>query len=120
MNESNEQRTTLVMKDVRDADGTMWEAVHLSSSNELVIEGHDLGPGVERFFGCGEYEFQRALSSNETSELRKLLGLSGDQDLLSRSPSGSTSPQTLRPFSRLMTSRESFGTGSATDVDRSS
>ena len=82
MSESNEQRTTLVMQDVSDADGTMWRAVHLSASNELVIEGHDLGRGVERVFGSGEYEFQRALSSNETSELRKLLGLSGDKDLL--------------------------------------
>jgi hypothetical protein len=82
VNESNEQRTTLILTDVRDEDGTMWRAVHLTTGGELIIEGHDLGPGVERVFGCSEYEFERSLSTTETSGLRELLGLSADDDLL--------------------------------------
>lgn len=60
----------------------MSRAVHLNADGELTIEGHDLGPGVERIFGCTEYEFERSLSTPETSELRELLGLSADDDLL--------------------------------------
>lgn len=75
-------RTTLILADVSSEDGTRWEAVHLTGTDELVIEGHDLGPGVARFFGCSEYEFQRSLSTRETAVLRGLLSITTDSDLL--------------------------------------
>jgi hypothetical protein len=81
VSESNEQRTTLVLTDVKDEDGSMWRAVKLSDDGPAIL-GHDLGPGVERVFSCTEYEFERRLSTTETSVLRQLLGVADDGDLL--------------------------------------
>lgn len=67
--------------DLHDADGLMWRAVTLSGDG-LAIVGHDLGEGVERAFGCREYEFERHLPVDEVSTLRGLLGLSVSDDLL--------------------------------------
>lgn len=69
------------MTQVRDDDGIMWRAVHLREGS-LVVEGHDLGDGVERVLGCREYEFTRTLSAAGTSTLREQLGLVPDADLL--------------------------------------
>lgn len=82
VNDSKEQRTTLVLTDVRDEDGTMWRAVSLIEDGGLAILGHDLGPGVERIFGCREYEFERRLSAADVSSLRRLLSVAPDGDLL--------------------------------------
>jgi hypothetical protein len=68
-----QERETLVLTHVRDADGTMWRAVHLTADGRLLIEGHDLGAGVEKIFGTREYEFERSLSVEETSRLGELL-----------------------------------------------
>ena len=82
MGEMSTERTTLILADVSNEDGTVWRAVHLTGSDELVIEGHDIGPGVASTFGCSEYEFHRALSTPETAVLRRLLGITPDADLL--------------------------------------
>lgn len=82
MNDSKEQRTTLVLTNVRDEDGTIRRAVSLTEDGGLVMLGHDVGPGVERIFGCGEYEFEHRLSAAEVSTLRRLLGVATDGDLL--------------------------------------
>ncbi|HET6627652.1 MAG TPA: hypothetical protein VFG63_14775 [Nocardioidaceae bacterium] len=76
------QRTTLVLVDVRDADGTMWRAVTLTEDGGLAILGHDIGPGIERIFGGSEYEFERRLSAAEVSTLHQLLDVAADGDLL--------------------------------------
>lgn len=75
-------RSTLVMARRTDADGSVWRAVHLTGDGRLVVEGHDLGPGVERILGCREYEFRRTLTATQSATLRDLLGLTGDADLL--------------------------------------
>lgn len=82
MTEQQPQRTTLVLADVRDEDGTRWRAVSLTEDGGLAVLGHDLGPGVEAFYGCAEYEFERRLSRAEAGELRTLLGLPAGGDLL--------------------------------------
>lgn len=82
MNENKTQRTTLILTDVRDEDGTMWRAVNLTDDGGLAIVGHDLGPGVERIFGCSEYEFERRLNPAETQTLRTLLAADATANLL--------------------------------------
>jgi hypothetical protein len=82
MSSDRDERTTLVLTDERDADGTRWRAVKLTDDGQLLVVGHDLGPGVERFFGCQEYEFERTLGADDVARLRVLLGSSADDDLL--------------------------------------
>jgi hypothetical protein len=73
---------TLVLKDVTTADDVMWRAVRLDGDGSLTIEGHDLGPDVEEFFGCREYEFTRRFSKQEAAALRGLLGVTRRADVL--------------------------------------
>lgn len=60
----------------------MVRIVHLTADGELIIKGHDLGPGVERHFGHREYEFQRRLSAAQTQRLWALLDASDPDSLL--------------------------------------
>lgn len=79
----NEERQTLVLVDERgETRGSTYRALHHTSSGRLIIEGHDLGPEVEEFWGLGEYEFERKLTAEETNRLRTLMELERDADLL--------------------------------------
>ncbi len=98
MDESDEQRTTLVLTDVRDEDGTMWRAITLTEDGGLAIVGHDYGTGVERIFGCKEYEFERRLSASEVVTLRQLLAVPTDGDLLAAIRSQFPSTHDLESF----------------------
>ncbi|MGC1207754.1 MAG: hypothetical protein WA880_07355 [Ornithinimicrobium sp.] len=60
-----DQSNTLVLRNVKDDEGTMWRAVTLSSDGELTVRGHDLGPGVKKHFGHDEYEFDRRFGADE-------------------------------------------------------
>ncbi len=73
---------TVVLRDAADVDGTMWRAVTLTEDGGLALRGHDLGPGVQRIFGMGEYEFERRLSAAETRDLCTLLGVPPGGDVL--------------------------------------
>ena len=75
MDESQEHSRTVVLADVRDENGTVWRAVTLTEDGGLAIRGQDLGRGVETFFGCREYEFERRLSARETKALCDLLAV---------------------------------------------
>lgn len=70
------------MQSDADEDGTVWRAVRLYGDGSLAVLGHDIGPGVEEFFGCREYEFARTWSTAQTAALRRLLGLPRRGDLL--------------------------------------
>lgn len=72
----------VVLTDLRTDDGTTWRAVGLTDEGGLTITGHDLGPGVERILGWTEYEFERRLTPDETTGLRRLLGVAPVADLL--------------------------------------
>lgn len=72
--------TVLVMIDQRDEKGLMYRAVRLAGER-LIVEGHDLGRGVEEFWGMSEYEFTRTYTAEQTSELAAALGCTLD-DLL--------------------------------------
>lgn len=93
VSESEGQARTVVLTDVRDENGTVWRAVTLTEDGGLAIRGHDLGRGVEDFFGGSEYEFERRLSAQETKAVSELLSVPVEGDLLAaisgRFPSGS-------------------------------
>jgi hypothetical protein len=75
----------VVLRDARDEDGRRFLDASFDESGDLVIEGHDLGPGVEKALGprLTEYEWiwkvrkadlpllQRALGGDPLSELEK-------------------------------------------------
>lgn len=60
----------------------MLRTVTLTEDGQLRIEGHDLGPGVEKVFHYSEYEYERRLSPDDVARLRELLDLADDDDLL--------------------------------------
>ena len=92
-------RATLVLRDVRDENGSSRREVRLSDDGGLAILGHDLGRGAEGIFGENdEYEFQRRLSPTETRALRRLLGVATDGDLLDAIESRFTSTNDLETF----------------------
>lgn len=70
--------TVLVMTNQRDEMVLMYRAV-LISGECLKIEGHDLGRGVEEFWGMSEYEFTRTYTAEQTLELATLLGCTRDE-----------------------------------------
>jgi hypothetical protein len=74
-------KQTLVMESTNDDKGSVMRRVHLAGGC-LSIEGHDLGSGVEEFFGHSEYEFRRSLSKAETTALRERLGVPRRDGLL--------------------------------------
>jgi len=47
----------VVLRDVKDSDGSRLLEATLTSEGDLVIEGWDFGAGVERIFGVREYEW---------------------------------------------------------------
>jgi hypothetical protein len=70
----------VVLRDTRDADGSRWLGARLDADGGLVIEGQDLGAGVERAFGVREYAWAWSIAASELSTLRAALGI--DADLL--------------------------------------
>lgn len=82
MNPEPHPPNSVVITNVHDSKGTMLRVVRLTDDGGLMIEGHDLGGGVEQFFGAYEYEFKKQFSSDAVARLRDLLGLESDDELL--------------------------------------
>ena len=51
------QPTHVVLRQNRDADGSRLLEASMSVEGDVLIEGYDLGDGVERVFGVREYEW---------------------------------------------------------------
>ncbi|MGI9157903.1 MAG: hypothetical protein ACR2FG_14930 [Marmoricola sp.] len=72
----------MVFEERHDENGSVTRAVRLLDDGSMRIEGHDLGPGVTRFFaGHSEYEFARTLPPASVAALVRALGIA-DGDLL--------------------------------------
>ena len=50
----------VTLRDTRDEDGSRQLSASLKGDGALLIEGQDIGPGVERFFGPGLTEYEWA------------------------------------------------------------
>lgn len=72
----------VTLRDTRDEDGTRHLSARLKGDGALLIEGQDLGPGVERFFGPGltEYEWVWTIRPSGVRTLK--LALAADDVLV--------------------------------------
>ena len=59
---------------------TIWAS--LAENGDLVISGHDIGPGVERVFGSDEYEFAHTVPFDYVLPFLKILGATKVTDVL--------------------------------------
>lgn len=71
-----------MLSETRDSNGVSVRWVTLNDEGDLLIEGQDLGPGVELFFGAHEYEFSRTVRAADVPSLRSALHLDDEDDLL--------------------------------------
>lgn len=74
----------VILRQYQDPLGLRYLEAELDSRGNLVISGHDLGPGVERCFGegCREYEWVWTVRAADVPTLRRALGLGQMGDLL--------------------------------------
>jgi len=72
----------VTLRDARDEDGSRQLSASLKGDGALLIEGQDIGPGVERFFGPGltEYEWAWIIQPSGVRALK--LALARDDDVL--------------------------------------
>jgi hypothetical protein len=69
---------SVTLRDFRDADGIRHLSARLDAGGNLVIEGQDLGDGVERAFGVREYEWTWTIAARDLPALRAALAVDGD------------------------------------------
>ena len=68
----------VVLRDVKDADGSRLLQASLNSGGDIVVEGWDFGAGVERVFGVHEYEWVWTIPAASVGALLRALQTSGD------------------------------------------
>ncbi len=68
----------VVLREVEDVDGSRLLTAALTSKGDLVIEGRDYGPGVERVFGVREYEWVWTIPAASVGALHHALLATGD------------------------------------------
>ena len=68
--------TTVVLRDHEDADGLRYLDATIDKAGRLVIEGQDVGAGVERKFGEGyrEYEWRWTVQPADIADAVETLG----------------------------------------------
>ena len=66
-----------MLRDVRDDQGTQHLQAKLTREGDLVIEGQDLGAGVQRALGVYEYEWVWTIQAADVPLLNRA-GFSGD------------------------------------------
>ncbi len=52
----------VLLRDTEDEGGSRQLSARLKADGSVLIEGRDLGPGVERFLGPGQFEYEWAVS----------------------------------------------------------
>ena len=67
------RRRKVTLRNSKDGSGTRNLTARLTETG-LVIEGHDLGAGVEGAFGASEYEWIWTVATEHLSELEEHLG----------------------------------------------
>ena len=77
-------RQPVNLRSIRDADGSRYLDAHLNDAGDLVIDGQDLGPAVERAFGEGltEYEWRHTIRAANVPLLVAALGGAPGEDVL--------------------------------------
>lgn len=105
----------VVLRDVKDADGSRLLQASLTSGGDIVIEGRDYGPGVEQVFGVREYEWVWTIQAASVGDLLRVLPAPAG-DVLPHSETGSagrTLPSSARS-SKHTASQQTDGLASVT------
>ena len=63
----------VVLREVEDVDGSRLLTAALTTEGDLIIEGRDYGPGVERVFGVREYEWVWMIPATSVGDLLHVL-----------------------------------------------
>ncbi len=74
--------TNVTLRDTRDEGGSRYLGARLKADGTLLIEGQDLGPGVENFFGPGLTEYEWAWIIRPPGVRKLKLALACDDDVL--------------------------------------
>jgi hypothetical protein len=76
--------TRVVLRDSREEGGLRHLSAAIRPDGSLVIEGQDLGPGVERVFGAGntEYEWTWTVAAPDVPAVTDALGGEPGEDPL--------------------------------------
>lgn len=74
--------THVILRQVKDEDGSRQLDASLTSEGDVLIEGHDWGEGVRRFTGSWEYEWAWRIPHTAVSDLQNALGIHVQDDLL--------------------------------------
>jgi hypothetical protein len=77
-----EMTNYVTLRDSRDEDGSRHLSASLKKDGTLLIEGQDIGLGVERFFGPGQAEYEWAWIIRPPGVRTLKLALACDNDLL--------------------------------------
>jgi hypothetical protein len=66
----------ITLRAERDPRGFRSLTVRRDTSGDIVLEGHDLGSGVEEFWGSGhsEYEWVHTIPAGQDRRIREALG----------------------------------------------
>ena len=67
-----------MLRDVRDAEGTRHLQASLTPEGDVLIEGQDLGAGVERALGVYEYEWAWTIHAADVPLLLEAIGTTSD------------------------------------------
>jgi hypothetical protein len=74
-----ERPKSIVLRDTRDSDGVRHLGAERREDGGIVIEGQDLGPGVERVFGQGNTEYEWAWSIGPDAIAATIAALGGSE-----------------------------------------
>lgn len=70
--------TKVVLRQSQDSGGSRYLDAAFDDHGDLVFTGQDLGPAVERFFGCREYEWAWTVRAADLPKLAAALEATGD------------------------------------------
>ena len=78
-------KAIVVLREEHSGNDSRYLRAHLTEKGDLSIEGHDLGPSVEKFWGGGldEYEWDITVRAADFPRLIAALGGTGRDDVLS-------------------------------------
>ena len=65
----------IVLRRVKDADGLRLLEASVTAEGDVLIEGYDLGDGVERALGVREYEWEWRIPATSVPLLLHALGV---------------------------------------------
>ena len=90
----------VTLRDTHDVGGRRRLTARLEEDGTLIIDGQDLGPGVERFFGPGmtEYEWAWTIRPQGVKTLKQALSCSDNVLVALRARFSGDAASGIQPF----------------------